>query len=308
MDYKEKLRLAKEALDSGSYDKDTIEYIFPELKENKNEKVKKSLIRLVKSFYDVNFPTPEGFTKEQLLSWLEKQGEQKYTQRDIDDAYLKGIADVKREVKKIDEQTEKMKKEIAEFIFNSKEYIKQRYEWIKCLGFDVKFSNEEKQGEQKSTDKVEPKDYNNIDPHFAKPIDKVEQKPAEWSEEDEKYLKLAIENFQTLGNSFLTSWLKNLKDRVYPQPKQNWSEEDERLFQIVIDILDRENHFGNISHTDLIACVRKLKSLKPQNTWKPSDEQMYNLSEAAHYRTPFWDCDILIGLYDELKKLRKEQL
>ena len=46
------------------------------------------------------------------------------------------------------------------------------------------------------------------------------------------------------------------------EQKPAWSEEDERLFQIVIDILDRENHKGNISLTDLIACVRKLKSLK----------------------------------------------
>ena len=41
-----------------------------------------------------------------------------------------------------------------------------------------------------------------------------------WSEKDEKYLKLAIENFQTLGNSFLTTWLKNIKDRI--QSKQIW--------------------------------------------------------------------------------------
>lgn len=33
MDYENKLLLAKEALDSGSYDKETIEYIFPELKK-----------------------------------------------------------------------------------------------------------------------------------------------------------------------------------------------------------------------------------------------------------------------------------
>lgn len=88
---------------------------------------------------------------------LEKQGEQKYTQKDIDDAYLKGIADVKREVEKQDEQTENMKKEIAEFIFMSREDIKHRHDWIKCLGYDVKFFEDDKQYEQKSADKVEPK-------------------------------------------------------------------------------------------------------------------------------------------------------
>ena len=91
----------------------------------------------------------EGLTNDEKYQqgWhdaLEKQGEQKYTQRDIDDAYLKGIADVKREVEKQDKQTEKTKKEIAEFIFNSKEDIKHRHDWIKCLGFDIKFIEEEK--------------------------------------------------------------------------------------------------------------------------------------------------------------------
>lgn len=40
-----------------------------------------------------------------------------------------------------------------------------------------------------------------------------------WGEEDEKYLKHAIEDFQKLGDSYLTFWLKSLKDRVQPQPK-----------------------------------------------------------------------------------------
>lgn len=52
--------------------------------------------------------------------------------------------------------------------------------------------------------------------------------------------------------------------------------------------------------------IDRLKSLRPQNRWKPSNEQLYNLSEAAHHRTEFWDCDILIELYDELKKLMEE--
>ena len=78
--YKEALERAKEIIECSKSDTKEVRMVlsfFPELRENKNEKVKKSLIRLVKSFYDVNFPTPEGFTKEQLLSWLEKQGDQK---------------------------------------------------------------------------------------------------------------------------------------------------------------------------------------------------------------------------------------
>jgi len=66
---------------------------------------------------------------------------------------------------------------------------------------------------------------------------RVQPQP-KWSEEDEKHLKFAIDNFQTLGNSFLTSWLKSLKGRV--QPKQEWSEEDEKIRDEIIEYLKDE--------------------------------------------------------------------
>lgn len=56
---------------------ETIDIIFPELKESKNEKMIKSMTRLVKAFYDCNFPTPEGFERKDMIAWLEKQGEQR---------------------------------------------------------------------------------------------------------------------------------------------------------------------------------------------------------------------------------------
>ena len=46
--YEEKLRLAKEALESGSYDKETIEYIFPELKESEDDVIRKEIISALK--------------------------------------------------------------------------------------------------------------------------------------------------------------------------------------------------------------------------------------------------------------------
>ena len=156
--YKEALEWARKVIQGKvGFVLDEVLEKFPELKERDNERIRKEIINHFKEIANRNEQSWITLDIPCILAWLEKRGEQKYTQRDIDDAYLKGIADVKREVKKIDEQTEKIKKEIAEFIFNSKEYIKQRYEWIKCLGFDVKFSNEEKQGNQKPADKIKPK-------------------------------------------------------------------------------------------------------------------------------------------------------
>ena len=80
MDYKEKLRLAKEALESGSYDKDTIEYIFPELKESEDEKwIPKEI---------ANYLKEKGDFRSCWLAWLEKQGEQKV--EEIDEEYKIG--------------------------------------------------------------------------------------------------------------------------------------------------------------------------------------------------------------------------
>ena len=74
MEYKEKLRLAKEALESGSYDRNTIEYIFPELKESENEKIRKLLIDTIKAVPNDSIEW-DAIDKSDVLSWLEKQKE-----------------------------------------------------------------------------------------------------------------------------------------------------------------------------------------------------------------------------------------
>lgn len=85
MDYKEKLRLAKEALDSGSYDKETIEYIFPELKESEDEGIRKTLIEFVKEYGDKFYGQ---IAKMSAIAWLEKQGLQKQRKEwDADDLW-----------------------------------------------------------------------------------------------------------------------------------------------------------------------------------------------------------------------------
>lgn len=97
---------------------------------------------------------------------------------------------------------------------------------------------------------------------------------------------------------------KELK-KVEQKPAE-WSKEDERLFQIIIDILDKEEHKGHLSHVDLIACVRKLKSLRPQKQWRPSEMEMKALEFCLEHNI---DKDGVFGskvvkLYDELKKLK----
>ena len=85
----------------------TCEVIFPELKESKDEKIRKALIdgftvmkeskNCGKTFSNHNIPVVD------ILAWLEKQG-QTFTKKDVDDAYLKGVCDAKQELEKQGEQ------------------------------------------------------------------------------------------------------------------------------------------------------------------------------------------------------------
>lgn len=87
MDYQEKLRLAKEALDSGSYDKETIEYIFPELKESEDERIRKDLVGYFEVCDNMTFA---HHRVSDIITWLEKQGK-KFIPEDINEAALQYV-------------------------------------------------------------------------------------------------------------------------------------------------------------------------------------------------------------------------
>ena len=75
--YEEALERAREELGSGCFDRGTIEYIFPELKESEDEKIKKEIIRIVDGY----FPDKASTQREKYIAWLKKQGEQKPTDK-----------------------------------------------------------------------------------------------------------------------------------------------------------------------------------------------------------------------------------
>lgn len=147
---------------------------------------------------------------------------------------------------------------------------------------------------------------------------KVEQKSF-WSEEDERqwnnifdvldgHFELSEEGYKNAAN-----WFKAIKGRVQPQPKQEWSEEDEKILSDIIkDLVHPWNEYIPDRIEDEIKWLKnRLKSLRPQNTWKPSDEQMKELSYAvsAMASSRFVrenDCcyNVLKSLRDQLKKLK----
>lgn len=103
-----------------------------------------------------------------------------------------------------------------------------------------------------------------------------EQKPAEWSKEDEDMLVSVLHFLNTNRineRGKVITWVNSLPKRFNLQPKQEWSEEDEKDMAHIIRILDDCYAYGkhDLSKTDHENLVNKLKSLRP--SWKPSEEQ-----------------------------------
>ena len=140
-------------------------------------------------------------------------------------------------------------------------------------------------------------------------LKKIEQKPA-WSEDDNDCLNAAINNLEYLKNNYAyhqmglkpaITFLKSLKERVQPQLKQEWSEEDESHIRYLIEYLEHCKKGVALTMTTSTSqeYINWLKSLRPQSTWKPSDEQMDALETAVSTL----QSTALESLYNKLKKL-----
>lgn len=176
------------------------EYIFPELKESEDEKVKKAIFGMVYDSYNELWRSYD-VSKSDILAWLEKQipidkekvlisarknialsimnfldkntlgmclsnmecedledavvnsdwskvynymkkkleKQDVFSQKDVDDAYLKGVTDTKKEIEKQYEANSQIRKDIATFIFNYRGDIKDRAKWMDYLGIKVSF-------------------------------------------------------------------------------------------------------------------------------------------------------------------------
>jgi hypothetical protein len=132
-----------------------------------------------------------------------------------------------------------------------------------------------------------------------------EQKPS-WSEEDEKIYQSIIDD--TVQENQLDdkqiNWLESLKDRVQPQPKQEWSEEDRKHIDNIISLLNqaKEEYVRKSGQfPSWINEILWLKSLKSQNMWKPSEEQLNEVKNAIGITGT--NGIVLLSLYNDLKSL-----
>ena len=151
-----------------------------------DEKVRKALIEMVHDTTGDELWVDYNVHKEEALAWLEKQGES-YTKRDVDDAWLKGMCDAKRELEKQAEE----------------KGIRKAFNKIE----------DEKQGEQKPQRMIS-----------AEAKEAMYDKPT-WSEEDEEMFDGIIADIQFSQKAHNhevdqivyereIDWLKSLKERI----------------------------------------------------------------------------------------------
>lgn len=91
---------AKSAYGTGAYDDATMEFIFPDLRESEEEKIRKGLVKLMTVAGEAYVVNSTGIKKDSYLAYLEKQKEQKpaewddYTKTNLDRA-IRIIKDAK---------------------------------------------------------------------------------------------------------------------------------------------------------------------------------------------------------------------
>ena len=342
--------------------KDTAERYFPELKESKGEKTKRILHSISSK---ISFHLRDIFTEEEFQcfdawshAWLKEQGEHAKFRDSIqvgdkvtrnEDGVLVNLSQLKRVAKPAEKFPKYEKGDILTDGKNKYEVLSWDYTetgiaayYMKGVGCKFSWSCEE------ADKKLKP----------------LEQNPT-WSEEDERMLDEMYKFFDTHKVPSLkhdmndyAKFIKSLKERVLPQPKQEWKQEntgdltdfenammhiggsffgenagldpnDTNVVKEQANFLlglaqskewseEDENRFNNLIF--LVECseendatkegftrfINKLKSLRPQNTCKPSDEQMKLLGEVQQALLGK-DCHNRFVLFmHELKRLREE--
>ena len=303
--YDEALERAKSKIkndkDHVLYEDDIIE-LFPALKESEDERIRKALSAFFAKFKPDDM-FDDAFSFRDILAWFEKQG-------------------------KKDEE-----------ILILKDQIESLHAAIKAIKETHRIELE-KQGEQKPTDKIEPKfkvgnkiklarepkyparkiiaiqnDAYYFDEVVYLPFNRqdewelVEQKPAFEMKTPEESLGIDSDTYS-----------KIVDECVYGEQKPVWSEEDRGNLLDIKCIIDEVWHNQDVRE-EIGHSGEELESLwhwldkiwqrveYPQDTWKPTEEQIEYLAKAVATLGDEGDCktaSILNNLRGELKKLREE--
>jgi len=298
--YDATLKAARQWIKDGCTDKEKIclECCIAELRDSEDERIRKFLVKHVSEWigcieHDLRVSPKDVESEKELamfkdgLAYLEKQKEQPT------DAKSERVIKAARRVLSnwlAGDLSADVSGDLTELEYAIREY-----------------DGEEKQKEQKPqgvyVDCTEHPEW------YGMPA--KEQKPAEWSEEDEKIRRNLMSLLSCMRGDRITEetyqkyypWLKSLR----PQPKQEWSEEDEENLKAVIHNVE----FSYTLVTDKMVkdfaakLIAWLNSLRNRVTWKPSEEQMEALDAFIYCKYPDTNKygELVKSLYQDLKKL-----
>lgn len=142
--------------------------------------------------------------------------------------------------------------------------------------------------------------------YYGEPLEDEAKEMIAWLEKQgEQKIKTPEES---LGIDYDT-YNKIVDECIYDEQKPAWIEEDEAMLAEISDLLwEGYKQSGSKFSWDDIRnwVIHKLKSLRHQKQWKPSDEQIDTLEYYMHNLICNEHKEVLFGLYADLKKLREE--
>lgn len=156
--------------------------------------------------------------------------------------------------------------------------------------------------------------------YYGEPLEDEAKEMIAWLEKQgEQKIKTPEESLGIDSDTYN----KIVDECIYDEQKPAWSEEDEAMLAEISDLLwEGYKQSGSKFSWDDIRnwVIHKLKSIRPQKQWKPSDEQMEALKDALN--DAIWQYDykgsmikeevtrkhaeIIESLYNDLKKIKGE--
>ncbi len=225
--------------------KGVVEHLIPELKESEDERIRKDIIKMISNTCKGEWFI--GSSKEECLSWFEKQGDKDKLIKELGEYKVKYTQEVLKE--HIDSMNNKEDERI----------------WKALVELISTYLRGNENGK--------------IHGVYAKDIlawleKKGEQKPTEWSKEDKQHIDSLMKRLDGLcRNEFeLTrfaisedkDWICSLKDRVLPQPKQG----EQKPHEDIVDEINRKafpNHYGGCAPVLEIKQTKICKMVGPDD-------------------------------------------
>lgn len=304
--YDEMVQRVKELHEAGNaLTKKQMEIILPELTESEDEKNANALIRLLNNEKVSSLITFEA--KQQWLNWLERQKEP-HTKRNA--LFDKCVENCDPEIMKrvSDEIDAKLQKEQKPSEWSEEDYASlNKFELLaksSNLPKDIVYwAMEHLSPLQNSTNSEIPKECSKEDKLMLQCCLQA-VKSYEYNAKRGEFLpaQFNIGGYLTTPKK-VTDWLKSLPERFNPQPKQEVTDEE------IEEMVTKRSRSSGTTKSEM-AFYRNgikdaIKRFGLRHSWKPSEEQMEELSKACRF-IPY-NCDILESLYEQIEKLEVKE-